>query len=326
MYLLFTIISIMMVLSSESLFLCWLCLEIMTISFIPFILWHNCNQYLKVSAWTYFVVQAVGSGMFLILSQMEDISMISFDSDFMSCFCMILMFMCLFMKMGMPPFHQWLVNLSEGLNWYSYYVLNVLQKLGPILIIYKMSMGMNDSLVYLCMLVAISSMLGMFNYSIRSFLVFSSVINISWVIMGSTTDKIACLMMLTNYSLLMMLIMIILSHNRISEFSSIGYSFKGTLSSEFVFLLSVLSLAGVPPMGGFIFKFHIVLHCVYWGITFSTLILLLTSVMFLMMYIYISQCIITKHKSPMVLNYYKPMNICSLLFCSQFFMPVMYFF
>lgn len=122
----FIISGVSIVLFSSRWFMAWVGMEINLIGFIP---WMMKDKRFSVgqAGVQYFVVQRIGSSLFLLGS------MVGYR-DSWSLWSGVIVFLRLMVKAGSAPFHQWFPRVLEGVSWPCAAVLLSLQKLAPVLI------------------------------------------------------------------------------------------------------------------------------------------------------------------------------------------------
>nr|YP_010535480.1 NADH dehydrogenase subunit 2 [Alectorobius atacamensis]UYB78184.1 NADH dehydrogenase subunit 2 [Alectorobius atacamensis] len=237
----FLITSIIMSYSASSLFFLWVCLEINMMSFIP--LMFSKNLISMNSIMMYFLIQSFASSIYIFTISM------SFLSPFPFYYMNILLTISMLIKLGAAPFHIWFPQVSEGLSFYSLAILMTFQKMIPL---YIMSISKNNYMMIPIIFSAIIGSFGGFNqFSIRKILAFSSISHLAWIMTLQLINSNFWLIYLSIYSLIIMVIVMFIN-SYFTNFSN--FSKKMKPESNFILIIMLLSLGGMPPTMGFIMK------------------------------------------------------------------------
>lgn len=154
----------------------------------------------------------------------------------------------LFLKIGLFPFHPWILSLRKSLSWISNFILITWQKFIPILIIIKL-FPVKTLLIYLPVLLLSIGLVILKTSNIKIILICSSLIHMGWIITPNTPSILFSLIYLIIYSLI--LIMIINPANK-ENFTHIINQPKFPLSNPLIY--SIIRIAGIPPLLGFFIK------------------------------------------------------------------------
>lgn len=266
--------------SSASWFTAWLGLELNLLSFIPLIS-STRNLYSSEAALKYFLVQALGSAVFLCRSSTVLIS----SKPVLSFFILV----SLLLKIGAAPFYFWLPPIIQGLSWFNCLVLITIQKIAPIILIsYLIQTNSNlISLLYLSsVLSACAGSLGGLNQVfLRKILAYSSIAHIRWILASLVNRTLLWL----NYFLIYCIVSISavwpLYLHQIFHFNQlISTPFHLNLSRLRI-SVAFLSLGGLPPFIGFLPKILVVQFLSQQGIILWVAILFLGALITLFFYI-----------------------------------------
>nr|AVN68055.1 NADH dehydrogenase subunit 2 [Polyzosteria viridissima] len=277
-----TLISI----SSSSWLGAWIGLEINLLSFIP-LMSDNKNIYTTEASMKYFIVQALASSilLFLIISKsMIEEMYTMFNSPTTS----MMMNTPLLLKSGAAPFHWWFPSIMEGLSWNNCFILMTLQKIAPLMLIsYSMNMTMFLSMVIL-MSVAVGSIGGLNQISIRKILTYSSINHMGWMLAAMSIGENMWILYFMIYSMLVLTIILIIKPFQISFINQTFLMMNENPVSKFLMFTTLLSLGGLPPFLGFLPKWMIIQY-----MTMNNMIAIITLmvVMSLMtLYYYLRMC------------------------------------
>lgn len=280
-FFLILIIGSLLSISSSNWLCVWIGLEINLLSFIPFVI-HG-NEDLEVeSIIKYFLIQSFGSCIILFIYFYVTIYQIS---GFFIGFYIILIFSFI-LKMGIFPFHFWLVQVMRGISWISCIVLSVWQKLAPLLVLRRLINSVNYILFFT--LGSIGSVLGGvigINQSyMRNLMAYSSISHIGWILSGIICSFIIFLFYFLVYSITTISIIFFLNiYNRrnINSINFVNYPIYILFSISILFL----SLGGFPPFIGFYPKLGVIYYILNNTLFFDASLLVLGSLINIFFYL-----------------------------------------
>nr|APH08662.1 NADH dehydrogenase subunit 2 [Conasprella wakayamaensis] len=270
----------------------WAGLEINLIGFLPMLVYQKSISESE-SAVKYFIVQALGSS-FLILGSLMTFSL-SFSWDLYSTFqnemlgfCILVSGLCI--KLGVFPFHYWLPSVMAGLPWISCLLLATWQKLAPLfllLCIYEGSHGYIMALV-LCSISAGSALMGgvggMNQTQIRALLAYSSIGHLGWMSFAILQGEWVLKVYLGVYIVVSLCLFSSLWFGDFGSMKNIN-NLENSSSYMFIVMILLLSLAGLPPLFGFVSKWLIISVSASSPLFFVILLLIVGSLMSLFYYL-----------------------------------------
>nr|AXA45354.1 NADH dehydrogenase subunit 2 [Toxicochlespira sp. MNHN IM 2013-9841] len=271
----------------------WAGLEINMIGFVPILIYQKSVSETE-SAVKYFIMQALGSGL-LVFSSLITFST-SFTWDLYSSLgfknmSMMILVISLLVKMGMFPFHYWLPSVMAGLPWFSCLLLATWQKLAPLFLLLCLTeLNILYSLVILLALIGVGSSLiggigGVNQTQIRALLAYSSIAHLGWMMFALLHGEWGLKSYLGLYITVSICLFMTLWYSDSKLMKNIGGS-KISNSYQMVVMLFFLSLAGLPPLLGFIPKWSVIMMGT--NSTWISLILLLILGSLLSLFYYLS--------------------------------------
>nr|YP_010528200.1 NADH dehydrogenase subunit 2 [Scythropia crataegella]UXW64394.1 NADH dehydrogenase subunit 2 [Scythropia crataegella] len=269
-----TLISI----SSNSWLGCWIGLEINLLSFIPLI--SNVNNLLSSEAsLKYFLIQSISSinFLFIILMMMYSLKIYNMNNF------IILLNLTLLMKMGSVPFHFWFPNIIEGLSWMNCFIIMTWQKIVPMILL-SYCFNFNFLIFIVIMNAMIGAIGGINQTSIRKILSFSSINNLSWMIMSIMISENLWMIYFIIYSFItFMLCFIFFIYNffYLNQF----FFFNLKMIIKLNLFINFLSLGGLPPFLGFFPKWMVINFLINNNLMFINFILIMMSLIMLFFYI-----------------------------------------
>ncbi len=266
-------------------FLCLLVgLELYTFSLV-FILLNSTNEpfeNLKKCAIRFLLVSSVMSTIFLfgcslLYSQFGSLSYqkIFLNKNFESITGTVLILLYILFKFGLVPFHTWLLDVYEKASFLIVMFLDAIWKLFLIFIFFKIFSLFTVNKFYdfqlLIETIAIMSMIfgaivPIFQNNINKFIATSSIGHLGFIFsvfaiinsLNQATDVICYLIYYSISSLCFFTgILFINKHQQIKTFSDISGIINTSPLLGVLLLLSMFSMAGIPPFGNFIAKLHI---------------------------------------------------------------------
>nr|BCD33768.1 NADH dehydrogenase subunit 2 [Geothelphusa sakamotoana]BCD33769.1 NADH dehydrogenase subunit 2 [Geothelphusa sakamotoana]BCD33770.1 NADH dehydrogenase subunit 2 [Geothelphusa sakamotoana]BCD33771.1 NADH dehydrogenase subunit 2 [Geothelphusa sakamotoana] len=320
------ILGIFISISSPSWFSIWIGLELNMLSFIPLIT-IKMNFYFSESALKYFLIQALGSTLF-ILSSCMFLSMPQMSPP--------LLLTSLFLKLGSAPFHFWFPQVMSGLVWPQAIILMTLQKIPPMILISYLSM--NSNLIQIISLSAILSAIigalgGLNTTQLRKILAFSSINHMSWMLISISISDMFWTFYFLFYSMISLSIVVLFNILQTYTLSDL-MKFNQTNSIHSLLIpFNLLSLGGLPPLAGFIPKWMLIQLLINNNF-FFTLVFLLSSTL-VTLYFYLRITIFFLLLTNPSMSIYKKSNSSpisltsnSFLFSNlfMFFLPTMFLF
>nr|YP_010021573.1 NADH dehydrogenase subunit 2 [Neoasterolepisma foreli]QOL10501.1 NADH dehydrogenase subunit 2 [Neoasterolepisma foreli] len=239
----------MISMSATSWYGAWIGLEINLLSFIPLISKIN-NQRTTEAALKYFLVQALASSM--IMFSLLSMIMMNFKIQY------IILNSALLLKMGAAPFHIWLPEVMEGMEWINCILLMTIQKLAPTtLLSYSISQTnflMNTSIILSALIGAFG---GLNQTSMRKIMAFSSINHLSWIIISMKISDSAWMTYLTAYIMLTTASSLMFLTYKLYYLTQL-FTSNTTPIPKMALFTSLLSLGGLPPFLGFMPKWLII--------------------------------------------------------------------
>nr|AXP34608.1 NADH dehydrogenase subunit 2 [Hylophilus hypoxanthus] len=246
--------------SSNHWIMAWAGLEINTLSILPLISKSHHPRAIE-AATKYFLVQAAASTLVLFSGMTNawhtgqwDITQLTHPMS-----CMVLT-AALSMKLGLVPFHFWFPEVLQGSSLTTGLILSTIMKLPPIALLFMTSHSLNPTLLtsMAIMSVALGGWMGLNQTQIRKIMAFSSISHLGWMtIIIIYNPKLT---LLNFYLYVLMTTTVFLTFNSIKtlKLSTLMTTWAKTPSLSVMLLLVLMSLAGLPPLTGFLPKWLII--------------------------------------------------------------------
>nr|YP_010252264.1 NADH dehydrogenase subunit 2 [Grandidierella taihuensis]QTX95222.1 NADH dehydrogenase subunit 2 [Grandidierella taihuensis] len=237
------LLTIVLIMSTDSWLVTWMALEINVMVFLPIMLKKN-NKYQSETALKYFITQVIAS-ILILLALVQLKTLYSF-----SCYILIT---ALMLKLAAAPLHKWMPALINGLNWESLFMLLVIQKAGPFIIL-SMNNPCNNFENFTKFFIISSALIGaimaLFQSSLQKMLAYSSIAHLSWMLSLILLNKLDWVTYFIIYSLITLTLMISLSMTNMLYLSQMMTNSMNNINKVWV-MFGFLSLAGLPPFTGF---------------------------------------------------------------------------
>nr|UAA82159.1 NADH dehydrogenase subunit 2 [Micranisa ralianga] len=236
-----------MILFSSSWFSMWMIMEINLISFISLIMFDkNINTEVLMN---YFLIQTYNS--FIFMFSMILLNYLSND------FIFFLMNLSMLMKLGMPPMYMWYLKIMNNLNWMHIFLLSTIQKFIPLIILNNI-MFMNKSILMNLIIILSFSMYiaikGMKTMNLKLMMAYSSIIQLSWIIITMMINEMLGFCYYFLYMLISFNMMVSFYQYNLKFLMNINMFKLKKKNNMYMYYFSILSLASLPPMMGFLMK------------------------------------------------------------------------
>nr|AAV32550.1 NADH dehydrogenase subunit 2 [Pharomachrus auriceps] len=254
------IIGTTITISSNHWMMAWTGLEINTLAIIPLISKSHHPRAIEAST-KYFLVQAAASAMLLFSSMTNawatgqwDITQLTNQT---SC---LLLTLAIATKLGLVPFHFWFPEVMQGSSMTTALILSTLMKFPPITLLFLTSQSLDPTLLTIMAILstALGGWMGLNQTQTRKILAFSSISHLGW--MAAIIAYNPKLTLLTFYLYIMITFAVFLSLNMTNalKMSTLMTSWTKAPMLNATLLLTLLSLAGLPPLTGFMPKLLII--------------------------------------------------------------------
>nr|ACF75263.1 NADH dehydrogenase subunit 2 [Iridosornis porphyrocephalus] len=278
--------------SSHHWVMAWTGLEINTLAILPLISKSHHPRAIE-AATKYFLTQAAASALVLFSSMTNawqtgqwDITQLTHPTS-----CLILT-SAIAMKLGLVPFHFWFPEVLQGSPLITGLLLSTIMKLPPIALLYMTSPSLNPAfLTTLAILsAALGGWMGLNQTQIRKILAFSSISHLGWMsIIVIYSPKLT---LLNFYLYVMMTTTVFLTLNaaKVVKLSTLMTAWTKAPSLNAMLLLTLLSLAGLPPLTGFLPKWLIIQELTKQDMTPTAMLMSLLSLLSLFFYLRLAYC------------------------------------
>nr|YP_010480548.1 NADH dehydrogenase subunit 2 [Trichomalopsis sarcophagae]UVN15273.1 NADH dehydrogenase subunit 2 [Trichomalopsis sarcophagae] len=240
-------ISNLMIFISSSWISMWMIMEINLISFISLIIFDkNMNKELYIN---YFLIQTFNSYLFLMASLLLEYNFIQN--------IITLMVLSMINKMGFPPFYYWYLKIMNNMNWINIFLMSTVQKIIPLIILSNMmnnKFSMLFTMIIMMFTSIYSSIKGLSQMNLKFIYCYSSMIQMSWVIILMIFNEMMMMNYLLIYFIISLSMCMVFNNYNINNLINISMLKFNNIIIYYFMNFSIFSLASIPPMFGFMMK------------------------------------------------------------------------
>nr|ACD12977.1 NADH dehydrogenase subunit 2 [Phalacrocorax pelagicus] len=246
--------------SSNHWVMAWAGLEINTLAIIPLISKPHHPRAIEASI-KYFLVQAAASALILFSSMTNAWSTGQWDiTQLNHPMASTLLTTAIAMKLGLVPFHFWLPEGLQGSSLITALLLSTMMKVPPITILSMTSHSLNPALLTTMAgaSAALRGWMGLNQTQTRKILAFSSISHLGWMAIIIVYSPKLTLLTFYLYSLMTTTVFLTLNTTKTLKLSTMMTSWTKTPMLNATLMVTLLSLAGLPPLTGFLPKWLII--------------------------------------------------------------------
>nr|ABO33390.1 NADH dehydrogenase subunit 2 [Sitta carolinensis] len=278
--------------SSNHWILAWTGLEINTLAILPLISKSHHPRAVE-AATKYFLVQAAASALVLFSSMTNawhtgqwDITQLTHPTS-----CLILT-SAIAIKLGLVPFHFWFPEVLQGSPLTTGLLLSTAMKFPPITLLFMTSQSLNSTLLttMAIMSTALGGWMGLNQTQTRKILAFSSISHLGWMAIIITYSPKLALLNFYLYTLMTAAVFLTMNSMKVLKLSTLMTSWTKSPALSTALLLTLLSLAGLPPLTGFLPKWLIIQELTKQEMPLMATMISLLSLLSLFFYLRLAYC------------------------------------
>ena len=284
-----SILSVCLLLNTNDFLHYYVIIELQSLCFYTITALKKNNIYSSEAGLKYFILGSVISGLLLLgiallygmtgLTNFYELSLFLMTMKYnkLIIFSFVLIYVSLLFKLTVVPFNVWAPDVYEGTPSIITLFFNSVPKLSLIVILIKFLRIVFLNLIEIWQILMIiniilSLVIATFNtfkqYKIKRFLIFSSMTHIGYILLGVATGTIEGIQSTIIYFIIYVISILniwgtyIYFNNKIKYISDLSYIFKYNKTLGLTFVITMFSMAGVPPMAGFLAKFFSFFVCI----------------------------------------------------------------
>nr|YP_007026421.1 NADH dehydrogenase subunit 2 [Hapalogenys analis]AFV57322.1 NADH dehydrogenase subunit 2 [Hapalogenys analis]WPS66082.1 NADH dehydrogenase subunit 2 [Hapalogenys analis] len=269
--------------------LAWMGLEINTLAIMPLMAQHHHPRAVKATT-KYFLTQATAAAMLLFVTTTNAWLTGQWEIEQTSNPLLIsTMILALALKIGLAPLHMWLPEVLQGLNLTTGLLLSTWQKLAP----FALLLQIQPSNPTLLILMGLTSTLvggwgGLNQTQLRKILAYSSIAHLGWMILVLQFCPALTLLTLFIYFIMTFATFLAFKANESTNINTLATSWAKMPALTSVAPLILLSLAGLPPLTGFMPKWLILQELTKQNLPLAATIAAMTALLSLYFYLRLS--------------------------------------
>nr|YP_009355842.1 NADH dehydrogenase subunit 2 [Garrulax formosus]AKS10772.1 NADH dehydrogenase subunit 2 [Garrulax formosus] len=278
--------------SSNHWIMAWVGLEINTLAILPLISKSHHPRAIE-AATKYFLTQATASALVLFSSMTNawhtgqwDITQLTHPTS-----CLILT-SAIAMKLGLVPFHFWFPEVLQGSPLITGLLLSTVMKFPPITLLFMTSPSLNQTLLTSMALLstALGGWMGLNQTQIRKILAFSSISHLGWMTIIISYNPKLTLLNFYLYTLMTAAVFLTLNSIKTLKLSTLMTTWSKTPVLSAMLFLTLLSLAGLPPLTGFLPKWLIIQELTKQDMIMAAVAISMLSLLGLFFYLRLAYC------------------------------------
>nr|ACL35781.1 NADH dehydrogenase subunit 2 [Setophaga occidentalis]ACL35979.1 NADH dehydrogenase subunit 2 [Setophaga townsendi]ACL35800.1 NADH dehydrogenase subunit 2 [Setophaga occidentalis]ACL35805.1 NADH dehydrogenase subunit 2 [Setophaga occidentalis]ACL35806.1 NADH dehydrogenase subunit 2 [Setophaga occidentalis] len=278
--------------SSNHWIMAWTGLEINTLAILPLISKSHHPRAIE-AATKYFLTQAAASALVLFSSMTNawqtgqwDITQLTHPTS------SLILTSAIAMKLGLVPFHFWFPEVLQGSPLTTGLLLSTIMKLPPITLLYMTSTSLDPTLLTTLAILstALGGWMGLNQTQIRKILAFSSISHLGWMAIIIIYNPKLTLLNFYLYAMMTATVFLTLNTIKVLKLSTLMTAWTKVPSLNAMLLLTLLSLAGLPPLTGFLPKWLIIQELTKQDMAPAATIISLLSLLSLFFYLRLAYC------------------------------------
>nr|AAF65719.1 NADH dehydrogenase subunit 2 [Ortalis cinereiceps] len=265
----------------------WAGLEINTLAIIPLIAKSHHPRAIEATI-KYFLTQSAASALVLFSSMINawltgqwDITQLNHPLP-----CLVLT-TAIAIKLGLAPFHFWFPEVLQGSHLTTALLLSTLMKFPPLTLLLMTSKSLNPTLLTTLAItsMALGGWMGLNQTQTRKILAFSSISHLGWMTLVIIYNPKLTLLTFLLYTVMTTAVFLSLNKIKVLKLSTMLISWTKTPALNATLMLTLLSLAGLPPLTGFSPKWLIIQELTKQEMTPAATIAALLSLLSLFFYL-----------------------------------------
>nr|AFH73552.1 NADH dehydrogenase subunit 2 [Basileuterus tristriatus] len=278
--------------SSNHWIMAWTGLEINALAILPLISKSHHPRAIE-AATKYFLTQSAASALVLFSSMTNawhtgqwDITQLTHPTS------SLILTSAIAMKLGLVPFHFWFPEVLQGSPLTTGLLLSTIMKLPPIALLYMTSHSLNPTLLTTLAILstALGGWMGLNQTQIRKVLAFSSISHLGWMAIIIVYNPKLTLLNFYLYAMMTATIFLTLNTIKVLKLSTLMTAWTKIPSLNAMLLLTLLSLAGLPPLTGFLPKWLIIQELTKQDMAPAATLISLLSLLSLFFYLRLAYC------------------------------------
>nr|ALV88612.1 NADH dehydrogenase subunit 2 [Heteronotia binoei]ALV88726.1 NADH dehydrogenase subunit 2 [Heteronotia binoei]ALV89190.1 NADH dehydrogenase subunit 2 [Heteronotia binoei]ALV89209.1 NADH dehydrogenase subunit 2 [Heteronotia binoei] len=271
--------STIIIMASHHWLLAWLSLELNTLSILPIIMRSN-HPRTTEAATKYFLIQTTAAALILLASTMNAWQTGSWDiMQSFSPLATTIITMAIMMKLAIAPAHLWYPEILQGTTMTTALIISTWQKIAPLTLLYLLINHLSTNTMLLLGLTSalLGGWTGLNQTQTRKIMAFSSISHMGWLITALCLSPSLSTLTMITYMAMTTTMFLSLTTSSSKTLLDLGTSWTHSPILLTTTMLTLLSLAGLPPLTGFMPKLLILKELVTMKLLALSTMLALTS-------------------------------------------------
>nr|YP_010485119.1 NADH dehydrogenase subunit 2 [Hemidactylus farasani]UVW80900.1 NADH dehydrogenase subunit 2 [Hemidactylus farasani] len=271
--------STILTMASNHWLLAWIGLELNTLSIMPIMMKPHHPRATEATT-KYFIIQATAAATILLAStlnawQTGEWSILHTNSSLTTTLATI----ALMMKLGLAPAHLWYPEVLQGMNLHTAMLISTWQKIAPLALLYLMYSTLNPTVLMLLGITsaATGGWTGLNQTQTRKIMAFSSIAHMGWLLPALATNQHLATLTMVIYLTTTTATFLTLAATATKTMQDISTTWTAAPIATAMTLMLLMSLAGLPPLTGFMPKWLIINELTTTNLMPLSLALLMTS-------------------------------------------------
>nr|AHA84420.1 NADH dehydrogenase subunit 2 [Heteronotia fasciolata]ALV88322.1 NADH dehydrogenase subunit 2 [Heteronotia binoei]AHA84421.1 NADH dehydrogenase subunit 2 [Heteronotia fasciolata]AHA84423.1 NADH dehydrogenase subunit 2 [Heteronotia fasciolata]AHA84425.1 NADH dehydrogenase subunit 2 [Heteronotia fasciolata] len=271
--------STIIIMISHHWLLAWLSLELNTLSILPIIMRSN-HPRTTEAATKYFLIQTTAATLILLASTIN-----AWQTGFWSIMqssspiATTIITVAIMMKLAIAPAHLWYPEILQGTTMTTALIISTWQKIAPLTLLYLLINHLSTNTMLLLGLLSalLGGWTGLNQTQTRKILAFSSISHMGWMITALCLNPSLATLTMITYMTMTTTMFLSLTTSLSKTLLDLGTSWTHSPILLTITMLTLLSLAGLPPLTGFMPKLLILKELVTMKLLAISTTLALTS-------------------------------------------------
>nr|AAG00697.2 NADH dehydrogenase subunit 2 [Calotes mystaceus] len=272
---------------SNNWLLAWLSLELNTLMILPIISKTKHPRAIE-AATKYFITQATASCLLLLAGTANAWLTGTWDITQMSSkYTSTIMLLALTMKMGTVPTHFWLPEVLQGSTLLTALLISTWQKIAPMSLLFIMSNNTQPGITLImgALSVIFGGWGGMNQTQLRKMMAYSSIANMGWTIIILTLEPKISMINILIYITVTTPTFLLMTLTSTKTLQNMTTMWSTSPMATTTTALLLLSMAGLPPLTGFLPKLIIINELVAQNLAPMAIMILMSSLLSLTFYL-----------------------------------------